>query len=789
MSENAAYTVDPWGLREIGFDAEDPARSESLFSLSNGHIGLRGNLDEGEPHGLPGTYLNSVHELRPLPYAEAGYGYPEAGQTVINVTNGKLIRLMVDDEPLDVRYGELRSHRRSLDFREGVLVRQAEWESPAGQVVRVTSRRLVSFSQRAVAAICYEVEALTDAPRFVVQSELVANETLPVRTGDPRAAAVLESPLVPELNIAKDTTVELVHVTRHSQMRVAVAMDHVIEGPGSIGVLAESEPNSGRVTITGILQPKQKLRIVKFLAYGWSQQRSLPAMRDQAAAALVAARATGWEGLLAEQREFLAAFWKRADVEVDGDSEVQQAVRFALFHVLQSGARAERRAIPAKGLTGPGYDGHAFWDTESYVLPVLTYTIPSAAADALRWRHSTLKLAQERAQLLNLRGAAFPWRTISGEECSGYWPAGTAAFHVNADIADAVARYVNVTEDVEFERSVGLELLVETARLWRSLGHHDLDGKFRIDGVTGPDEYSAIADNNVYTNLMAQKNLRAAADAARRYPDRAKEFGVGSEETASWRDAAEDMYIPFDENLGVHPQSDGFTGHELWDFEHTSPEQYPLLLHFPYFDLYRKQVVKQADLVLAMQRRGDAFTPEQKVRNFAYYEALCVRDSSLSAAPQGVMAAECGHLALAHAYLREAALMDLHDIEHNTSDGLHMASLAGCWIALVEGFGGLRDHGSILEFAPRLSEGLSRLAFGLCVRGRQLRVEVTDSAANYTLQEGEAITLIHHGQRFRVEPDRPVTLDIPPIPRREHPRQPAGREPLFFHTPIVAEDD
>jgi alpha,alpha-trehalose phosphorylase len=781
---NASYAVEPWELQENGLDMLDPARSESLFALSNGHIGLRGNLDEGEPHGLPGSYLNSVHELRPLPYAEAGYGYPESGQTVINVTNGKLIRLMVDDEPLDVRYGELREHRRTLDFREGVLRRTTVWESPAGQAVRVVSQRLVSFSQRAVAAICYEVEALDVAARVVVQSELVANEQLPSYRGDPRTAAALDSPLVPELHFARDTTVELVHITRHSEIRVAAAMDHVIEGPASIGVQSESEPNSGRVTVTGVLQPGEKLRIVKFLGYGWSQQRSLPALRDQAAAALVAARQTGWEGLLAEQRAYLKAFWDRADVEVHGDAEVQQAVRFALFHILQAGARAERRAIPAKGLTGPGYDGHAFWDTESYVLPVLTYTAPSAAADALRWRHSTLGLARERAGLLNLRGAAFPWRSINGEECSGYWPAGTAAFHVNADIADAVVRYVSVTRDAAFERGVGLELLVETARLWRSLGHHDLDGRFRIDGVTGPDEYSAVADNNVYTNLMAQRNLRSAAEVAKRYPDEASEFGVDSEEAASWRDAAGDMYIPFDEQLGVHPQSEGFTGHEVWDFANTASDQYPLLLHFPYFDLYRKQVVKQADLVLAMQRRGDAFTAEEKVRNFAYYEALTVRDSSLSASSQAVMAAECGHIALAHAYLREAALMDLRDIERNTGDGLHMASLAGCWIALVEGFGGLRDQDDdVLSFAPRLSEGLSRLAFGLCVRDRHLRVEVTDAIATYTLVEGEGITLLHHGERIRVEPGEPVSQKVPPPDRRDPPRQPAGREPRFVYRP------
>ena len=221
-----------------------------------------------------------------------------------------------------------------------------------------------------------------------------------------------------------------------------------------------------------------------------------------------------------------------------------------------------------------------------------------------------LGLARERAKLLGLDGAAFPWRTIDGQECSGYWPAGTAAFHVGADIADAVGRYQAAADDPAFERETGLELLVETARLWRSLGHHDARGRFRIDGVTGPDEYSAVADNNVYTNLMAQRNLRLAADIVQRHPDRAAELRVEPEETAAWRDAAQAILIPFDERLGVHPQAEGFTEHQPWDFEHTAPEQYPLLSHFPYFDLYRKQVVKQADLVLAMHVRGEIFVTE-----------------------------------------------------------------------------------------------------------------------------------------------------------------------------------
>src|SRR5581483_8832064 len=392
----------------------------------------------------------------------------------------------------------------------------------------------------------------------------------------------------------------------------------------------------------------ESLTVVKLLAYGWSGHRSSDSVRTQVFGALTEARHSGWDELAAEQRAYLDDFWERADIEVEGDPELQQAVRFSLFHILQAAARGEQRAIAAKGLTGSGYDGHAFWDTETFVLYVLTYTAPRAAADALRWRHTTLDLARERARQLGLGGAAFPWRTIAGQECSGYWPAGTAAFHVNADIAGAVVRYQAAHDDEAFERDIGTELLVETARLWRSLGHHDAAGRFRIDGVTGPDEYSAVADNNVFTNLMAQRNLRAAADAVERYPHVASRLGVDDEEAAGWRDAAEAIVVPFDHDLGVHSQAEGFTQHARWDFEATAPEQYPLLLHFPYFDLYRKQVVKQADLVLAMHVRGDAFTDEEKAVNFAYYEALTVRDSSLSASTQAVLAAEIGHLELAY---------------------------------------------------------------------------------------------------------------------------------------------
>jgi alpha,alpha-trehalose phosphorylase len=778
MIKQDRFPVDLWSVREDSLDLDRLGQTESVFALSNGHIGWRGNLDEGEPHEISGSYLNGVYEEVPLPYAEAAYGYPEAGQTIVNVTNGKVIRLLVNDEPFDTRYGRVRKHERVLDLKAGVLRRDVEWESPAHCTVRVRSTRLVSLEHRALAAVEYIVEAV-DPVEIVVQSELVANEPpgATEQKADPRTGSALDRPLIPEVNAGRGSRAVLIHSTRRSKLRLAVAFEHVVESPRGTRTSVESSVDHARFTVTARLRPGEKVRLVKFVAYAWSRLRSAPALRAQVDGALSAAQAHGWTGLLAAQKRYVRRFWDSADVTIDGDPEIQQAIRFAMFHVLQSAARAEQRAIPAKGLTGPGYDGHTFWDTEMFVMPMLVYTAPAAAADMLRWRHSILDPARGRAKILGFKGAAFPWRTIHGEECSGYWPASTAAVHINADIADAVNRYVTATGDMAFQREVGTELLVETARLWASLGHFDHAGRFRIDGVTGPDEYSALADNNTYTNLMAQQNLRSAVSAVKHEAAARRRLKVTADELTVWATAADNVFIPYNDDLGVHEQASQFTHHALWDFEHTRPDQYPLLLHFPYFDLYRKQVVKQADLVLAMQVRGDAFTADEKRRNFAYYEPLTVRDSSLSSCTQSVIAAEVGHLQLAHDYLSEAALMDLDDLEHNVRDGLHMGSLAGAWVAVVAGLGGMRHHGSQISFAPRLPPRITALTFRLMFLGRHIEVAVRRRRATYRLLRGLPIDITHHGEDLHLRGRTAVARGIPPATHGTEPKQPPGREP------------
>ncbi len=779
------FPVDPWSITETELDIDDLGRTESIFALSNGHIGFRGNLDEGEPFGTPGTYLNGFFEIVPLPYAEDGYGYPDQGQTLVNVTNGKIIRLLVDDEPCDVRYGELLEHTRTLDMRSGLLHRSVLWVSPAGKKVRVNTTRFVSFVHRSVACIRFQVEAVDAPARIVIQSSLVANEPLPGKNGDdPRAGISHELRMNSEHASHRDMHALLAHSTNASGLYMVAGMDHMYAGPTNTRVSSIVEPDLARVTFSSEIAAGEHMTVTKYIGYGWSSIRSMPALRDQVDAAISAIKRVQWDGLVEEQRKYLDVVWARADIEIEGDPQLQQAVRFALFQALQASARAERRAIPAKGLTSRGYDGHTFWDMDTFLLPLVTYIAPHAARDALLGRHSTLDLARDRAKELRLKGASFPWRTIRGEECSGYWPAGTAAFHINADVAEAVRRYINASADVDFEKDEGFEILVETARLWQSLGHHDAEGKFRIDGVTGPDEYTALVDNNVFTNLMAARNLRTAAAVARKYPSRAEEFGISDAEIASWTDAANNMVVPFDDEMGVTPQSEGFTRYRHWDFKATKADEYPLLLHFPYYLLYSSQVIKQADLVMALHLCGDSFTAEQKRRDFEFYEAITVRDSSLSASTQAIVAAEVGYLDLAYEYFRETALVDLLDLAGNTNDGIHLASMSATWLVAIAGFGGMRDYGDTLLFNPHLPRGIERMCFRMAFRGRLLRITIEPKRVTYELTEGDDLEIQHGEEMITLTAGNPEERPIHPPTYMPPVQRPYGRDEYLLNTGV-----
>ncbi|MPV37265.1 glycoside hydrolase family 65 protein [Georgenia subflava] len=771
-----AFDVDPWLLTEPHVDTGTLAVAESVLSLTNGYVGIRGTLDEVEPCVSRGTYLSGVYETHPLSYPEGGYGHPERGQAMISVADGTPVRLLVDGRPLDVREAEPDVHSRTLDLRAGTLDRQVRWTAPSGTTLEVRTRRLVSLAERSVCAVRYEVRALDGPAHVVLRSELVVGATPPeVKNDDPRVAEALDHPFETLARAADPRGGVLAVRTHGSRLTVASAVDHDVEGAARIGT--DLDDDAVVTTVVADLAAGESLTLTKTLGYAWSRDAEAESLLAQARAAVRSGRDRGWDGLLAAQRSVLDELWATADVEIDGDPQLQQALRYDVFQLFCSAAAISGAPVGAKGLTGTGYSGHTFWDIEGFVVPALTLLAPDAAARLLRWRASTLDMARERAGVLNLQGASFAWRTIDGHEVSAYWPASTAAMHVNADVSRAFWLWGNVTGE-SLDAVGGLAVLVETARLWMSMGHEDAAGGWHLFGMTGPDEYTGVVDDNVFTNLMARRNLIRAAEACEAQRSDAAELGVDHTETARWRAAAAAVYVPWDEGLRVHPANQSFTTYREWRFE-DKRHSYPVQEHQHYAKFYRRQVVKQADLVQALWWCREDFTAEEVARDLDYYEARTVRDSSLSAAIQAVVCAQADHPDLALRYLRESALVDLLDVQGDTAEGLHLASVAGAWLALVAGLGGLREDQATLELSPLLPSTITRTAYHVTWRGALLHVETTREGTTITLRRGDGpLAVTVDGAAYDVGPGRPVHVPLrEPAPLLAEPTQPAGREP------------
>ncbi len=766
------YCTEPWRLVEQQFYPRFMAQTEAIFATSNGYLGIRATPEEGAPVDQAGTYLNGFYETWPIAYAEEAYGFPQKGQTLLHVPDGTLLKLYVDDEPFQLDTSEVLHFERVLDLRAGTLDRVVRFMTADRKELEIRSRRFVSLEHRHLAGISYEVAVRRGSVRLVVSSEMVAHDpALPGRLMDPRRGRRFAGDvLVPTDRRAADLRMVFNFRTNESGLRMACGVDHVVECDPDLEVeAAEALEDRGRVVFLARLEEGQTLRIAKFLAYHHSGQPGTPPddgeLRFRTHRTLDSGMRDGMDALLEAQRARLDRFWEAADVEVDGDPETQQTIRYNLFQIHQATARAEGFGVPAKGLTGLGYDGHYFWDIEIYVLPFLVATQPHLARTLLQHRYTQLDKARERARQVSQRGALFPWRTINGEEASAYYAASTAQYHINGDIIFAAARYVALTGDFEFLVHGFAEIVVETARLWADLGFYSerKGNAFCINGVTGPDEYNTVVNNNAFTNLMARENLLAAIRAVEFLGERAptelarlvRATGLDLAELDDWRHAADRMYVPFDEEAGVYLQDDGFLDREVWDFEGTPTEHHPLLLHYHPLVIYRHQVIKQADLVLATYLLPHQFGPDEKRRIFDYYDPLTTGDSSLSLCIQSLVAAELGYRDAAWRYFADAAAMDLGDLGGNVSDGLHLAALGGTWLALVHGFAGLHDHDGQLRFDPKLPDGWTRLRFRLRVRGSSLEVELRPEDAHYRLLSGEDLELVHEGESIRLSADEP----------------------------------
>ncbi len=813
--DRTRFPVEEWAWTEAWWSGADLGVTESMFAVANGYLGLRGNVEEGRETHAHGTFINGFHETWQIQHAEEAYGFARTGQTIVNVPDVKTIKLYVDDEPLLLSVADLEEYERSLDLRDGVLRRSLVWRTPSGKRVKVESQRLVSFEQRHVAVMTFEVTMLDGNAPIAISSQVLNRQDgqdeyhVKAAAGgegfDPRKASHLsERVLLPQSHWAGERRIALGYKCAQSGMTIAVAVDHEIVTENSFDELTHAEEDQAKKIFRVHAREGVPIRITKTAAYHSSRGVPSRELVDRARRTLDRVRELGIAEIFAEQRRWLDRFWADSDVLVVGHPAIQQAVRWNLFQLIQASGRVEQAGIAAKGVSGSGYEGHYFWDTEIYVLPFLSYTSPWVARGALRFRHHMLPAARKRAEEMSQLGALFPWRTINGEEASAYYAAGTAQFHINADIAYALCKYVGATGDEDFMTREGIDILVETARMWADLGFWlGNDRGFHIHGVTGPDEYTTVVNNNLFTNVMARDNLRQAArwsslmrerwpDAYARMVDR---LDLDEEEIEEWARCAEGMYLPYDEALKVHPQDQHFLEREVWDLAATPASKRPLLLHYHPLVIYRFQVLKQADVCAALFLQGDVFTLGDKRADFEYYDPITTGDSTLSAVVQSIIAAETGYQDQALRYFHDGLYVDLADLHSNAADGVHIASTGGVWNSLVYGFGGMRDHNGTLTFDPRLPASWPRLEFSLQVGGTRLRVSLEADALTFTALDGEATPVIVRGERHVVSPGEPTVVplaDQGPVITRELGSMPlvgSGNEHNMVYTAGVPDPD
>jgi len=757
MLDRTRYPVDPWRLIECRREVGAAPIDETLFAIGNGYLGMRANAADGRRAHEHGTFINGLHETYRIHHAEQAFGFAEVGQEIVSAPDPKVIRLYVDDEPLNAELSEFVEYEQVLDFRSGLLSRRVLWRTPSGKRVRVVTTRMVSFVERHLAVLTFEVELLDAAAPVTISSQLLNRQDAQTEYGrsgslDPRRALPLEGRVLMPGEYWQDGPFSaLSYRVAESGMRVATMVHHELETTAPFELERSIGPDLAKDVFHVRAEPGQPVRLTKFVSVHTSDATPTRELLDRCQRTLQRTVAEGVGTHHARQRDWLVDFWARSDVRIAHDDGLQQAIRWNLFQLAQASARADGLGIPAKGVTGSGYSGHYFWDSEIYALPFLIHTDPRVARNALRMRQAMLPAARRRASQLSEDGALFPWRTINGEEASAYYAAGTAQYHINADITYSLAKYLRATDDLEFLADGALDIAVETARLWRTLGFwrvSEAGESFHIHGVTGPDEYTTVVNDNLYTNVMARFNLRFAAAAIQELREAAPaaytlavhRLGLLEEEPAEWCRIADAIHIPFAEHLGVHPQDEHFLEREVWDLANTPPEHRPLLLHFHPLVIYRFQVLKQADVVLALLLQGDQFTLEQKRDDFDYYDPLTTGDSSLSDVVQAIIAAEIGYQQLAVEYFHEAAYLDLADRHGNTVEGVHVASAGGVWMALVQGFAGMRDFHGRLTFDPRLPPAWPSLAFRLGWRGSRLEVRLMQEAFEAELLAGDPVS-------------------------------------------------
>ncbi len=753
---------DTWIVEQTSFTQEDTEKYESLFSLGNGNLGLRGNMEEQKSVCTAGTYINGFYETVPIHYGESAFGFPSEDQVLLDLPEGKMFRMYADGELFETDRAV--RHSRILNMKEGILERTFSWETASGVGINVSFTRMVSFSLPSAAVQILRFSINKSLSSLEVVSSLVDPSGKESGGGiyDPRTASSMGIGALVKMKTSRShAKVVSGYSTLRSGLFLAAGMDHeyAVEKCSEMTALSDGTGDSLLFHFSDI---SGELILVKYLSYRQSRKEKLQECFSLCSDDLSFCMTKGADYFRKQQAAYLDDFWSRSDILLKENKELQRAVRLNLFHLLQSAGKTGRTSIAAKGLSGRGYNGHYFWDSEVYIIPFFIHTLPDIARSLLMYRYSTLGDARARAKELSHAGALFPWRTINGKEASAYFPAGTAQYHINADIVHTMNMYLAVTEDYTFLVDAGFEIFVETARFWVDLGNYipGKQGAFCIHEVTGPDEYTALVNNNYYTNIMAKDNLETAVrwydwlqfHDSQSFSSLVTKLLVRREERLSWEQAAQRMYLPYNEEYGIFPQDDAFLDRPVWDLEATPRNKFPLLLHFHPLTIYRFQVLKQADVVMALFLKNESFSFADKKRTFDYYERITTGDSSLSAAVQGILALELGYVEKGYEYFLQTIYMDYHNVNGNVKDGIHTASMGGAWMMITYGFAGMREVNGSLYFTPHLPEEVKKLSFRIMFKKRQLEVTLTRRYLVFSLLKGRRISIVVNGIRVLLVP-------------------------------------
>ena len=729
------FKIHPWQIIEEGFGPAYSQVAESIFSLGNEYTGLRGYFEEGySGDSLQGSYLNGVYERRMLP--KSGYkGMLPFTEFMVNTVDWVYTRIVCNGQPLDLAVSHVTDFRRVLDLRSGILSRSFVWQVDAKTALELSFERFTSMEREQFVGQKLTIKALAGTADVTVRAGL--DFTRPhVSMGDSMFEVGSQS--------STGSHARILAATKTTKQRVYAAAVF----KGMEGTPWEYEAGIASNCFHTVLKTEESTaldRVVALLsARSDAEQASLHERIQTANAEL---ETIGYETLKAASSSWWKKQWAVSDIEIVGDAENQQGIRFCIFQMHQTLHTAKYGAVfGAKGLTGEAYNGNTFWDSEVCCLPFYLFNNPEAAKSFLKFRYDTLSEAKERAADLDCKGAFYPIATISGRECCDLWQHASLQPQASTGVAYGLWNYVHQTGDTEFLYSYGAEMLVEISRMLATRGDTDpVTGKYGYYCIMGPDEFQMMVHHNAYTNFMAQKVLRftmeTLAQMEKDAPEACRKLNVTAEELADWQDKADRMYIPYDEETKLFEQHMGYFHLPILDINSIPVEEFPLYSHWSYERIYRNSMIKQPDVLMFMMLYGSEFAKEQLAANFDFYEPRCIHESSLSPSIHSILACRLGRMEKAENLFGFATRMDLDNYNRNTHEGLHTTSIAGAWMNIVYGFGGLRSDANILSIAPCIPKGWEKYTFSVCVGESVLRVAVTQTEVKLEVVNGEAVKL------------------------------------------------